>query len=60
MYASQHTSAADFKTDPVSGDRLKAFAAIVDMYFQEAEWLDCKQNQDAVIHIAAILCASKP
>jgi hypothetical protein len=60
MRASQHTSAADFKTDPASGNKLKAIAAVVEMYFQEAEWLDCKQNQDAIIHIAAILCASKP
>ena len=58
--ASQNTSAADFKTDPASGHRLKGFAAVVDMYFQEAEWLDCKQNQDAITRIAAIVCASKP
>jgi len=59
--ASQHTSAADFKMDPASWNKLtEPFAAVTEMYFNEAEWLHCEQNDFAIARIASIVMGPLP
>ena len=61
MRAGQHTSAADFKTDPASWIKLvEAFAAVTEMYFNETEWLDCNQNDFAIARVASIVMGPLP